>query len=677
MRWGVRGRWEHTVSPGKPGGTLLRPWCGPLLGNGVGMGRRDVSRLRETDHRRRLLPHRGSHQLLRGRVPLPRYQRAPRPHLRVLRGRRGSGHGRRGRERLLRRDLRPASRRAAGPGGDRGRRAGQRRVPAVERKLGLGRGLRCVAGVLRRRGERPVSGRHGLPRIHRYARGQRQHGDLLCDLHRLPGPRERCECNRRNHAAARLHERDHVPVRVEAGSIRFSVPGDGRRRGRDGRGRSRPSLQRRVRFRRTVVRSRSGSLHSSHAPPDIGAEVRARRGSGLHVVGEGADIGVRVLRRSSRSRVHLHVPCPRRRRGDAVRRGAALALRRLSGGLHHHLRLGLSDAGRQSPAVASGRFGGPVAAPAKGGATPLVEAVPNFSEGRDSGFVSSVAEAFVRTGCDVLHTTRDPDHNRCVVTVVGGPRDVEAAAVAAARIALERIDLRRHRGVHPRVGALDVLPFVPLRGMEMAEAAALARRTAARIGRLGIPVYHYGRASDPVGRTLASIRRGGFEALLSTAAGRERADVPGLARDGTPAHLFAHPTAGATCVGAREVLLAWNVDVAGISAEDAATIAAAIRESGGGFRGLRAMALFLPRQGRTQLSMNLETPEVTDPMEVFAEIERRVAERGGRAVGTEVIGLVPDAITDSVARAMGIRDWSPHRILSRRVAARVAADNVR
>ena len=89
------------------------------------------------------------------------------------------------------------------------------------------------------------------------------------------------------------------------------------------------------------------------------------------------------------------------------------------------------------------------------------------------------------------------------------------------------------------------------------------------------------------------------------------------------------------------------------------------------------MALFLPRQGRTQLSMNLETPEVTDPMEVFAEIERRVAERGGRAVGTEVIGLVPDAITDSVARAMGIRDWSPHRILSRRVAARVAADNVR
>ena len=306
---------------------------------------------------------------------------------------------------------------------------------------------------------------------------------------------------------------------------------------------------------------------------------------------------------------------------------------------------------------------------------PVVEAVPNLSEGRDPEFVAAVAEAFARTGCDVLHTTRDPDHNRCVVTVIGGPVEVEDGAVAAARIALERIDLRGHRGVHPRVGALDVLPFVPLRGMEMSRAVKLARRAAARISRMGIPVYHFGQASEPAGRTLASIRRGGFEALVSeAAAGRARADFPGLSADGTPAHLFAHPTAGATCVGAREVLLAWNVDVEGVSLEYAREIAATIRESGGGFRGLRAMALFLPEQGRTQVSMNLETPAETDPLEVFGAIKASVTRRGGQVAGTEVIGLAPDAIADSVARTMGIRDWSTDRILTRRVAARVAAN---
>ena len=299
-----------------------------------------------------------------------------------------------------------------------------------------------------------------------------------------------------------------------------------------------------------------------------------------------------------------------------------------------------------------------------------MEAVPNFSEGRDPEFVTAVAEAFGSTGCDVLHTTRDPDHNRCVITVIGGPDEVEDGAVAAARIALDRIDLRGHRGVHPRVGALDVLPFVPLRGMGMSQAVTLARRAATRLGRLGIPVYFYGRASEPAGRTLASIRRGGFEAL----SGGVRADVPGLGEDGMPAHRFAHPTAGATCVGAREVLLAWNVDVEGVSLVDAAKIAATIRESSGGFPGVRAMALFLPRQVRTQVAMNLETPEKTDPLEVFGAIRAEAIRMGGRIAGTEVIGLAPDAITDAVAGTMGIRDWSPGRILSHRVAARPAPD---
>lgn len=292
--------------------------------------------------------------------------------------------------------------------------------------------------------------------------------------------------------------------------------------------------------------------------------------------------------------------------------------------------------------------------------------------------MSAAADAFARTGCDVLHTTRDPDHNRCVLTVIGGPEEVEEGAVAAAGMAREWIDMRRHRGVHPRVGALDVLPFVPLRGVEMPDAVALARRAAIRIGRLGIPVYYYAEASEPPGRTLASIRRGGFEALVRrAAAGRDPADVPGIGGGGAPAHLLAHPTAGAACVGARGALLAWNVDIEGVSLEEARGIAAAVRETGGGFRGLRAMARYLPAQGRLQVSMNLETPEAVDPLEVFEAIAARAAGLGGSVAGTEVIGLAPDAITDPVAKTMGIRDWSPDRILSRRIAVRGAADGAR
>ena len=301
--------------------------------------------------------------------------------------------------------------------------------------------------------------------------------------------------------------------------------------------------------------------------------------------------------------------------------------------------------------------------------TPLVEAVPNFSEGRDHGFVSEVAKRFVRTGCDVLHTTSDPDHNRSVVTVIGAPEAVEDGAVRAARFACRNIDLRAHQGVHPRVGALDVLPFVPLRGMDMSQAAEMARRAAYRISRLGIPVYLYGMASRPPGRGLPSIRQGGFEALVSETTHRAEADFPGLDRDGNPSYRFAHPTAGGACVGARTVLLAWNVDVEGISLPRAREVASGIRESGGGFRGLRALALFLPEQGRTQVSMSLETPDETDPKEVFAAIESGVGQLGGRVVGTEVVGMAPDAITNQVARALAVRDWSPDRILSRRVAA--------
>lgn len=310
--------------------------------------------------------------------------------------------------------------------------------------------------------------------------------------------------------------------------------------------------------------------------------------------------------------------------------------------------------------------------------TEVVETVPNFSEGRDPGFVAAASAAFTRAGCEVLHTTMDPDHHRSVITAIGSPGAVEEGAVAAAALALERIDMRGHRGVHPRIGALDVLPFVPLHGIDMAGAVALAHRAAGRIARLGIPVYLYGAASRPPGAGLASIRRGGFEALVARSGDvGAAADLPGrgVGRGGarTKQRRFAHPTAGAACVGARDVLLAWNVDIEGVGLDAARSIAAGIREAGGGFDGLRALALLLREQDRLQISMNLENPAATDPLEVFESIERRVRHLGGRVTGTEVIGMLPDEVAPEAARRMRVRDWSQERMLHHRVRSFLAA----
>ena len=304
----------------------------------------------------------------------------------------------------------------------------------------------------------------------------------------------------------------------------------------------------------------------------------------------------------------------------------------------------------------------------------VVEAVPNFSEGRDPGFVAAVRTAFTRAGCEVLHTTMDPDHHRSVITAIGSPGAVEEGAVAAAALALERIDMRGHCGVHPRIGALDVLPFVPLHGIDMAGAVALAHRAAGRIARMGIPVYLYGAASRPPGAGLASIRRGGFEALAARSGDvGAAADLPGHEGLRTRQHRFAHPTAGAVCVGARDVLLAWNVDIEGVGLDAARSIAADIREADGGFDGLRALALLLREQDRLQISMNLEKPAATDPLEVFESIERRVGHLGGRVTGTEVIGMLPDEVPPEAARRMRVRDWSRKRMLHHRVRSFLAA----
>lgn len=295
----------------------------------------------------------------------------------------------------------------------------------------------------------------------------------------------------------------------------------------------------------------------------------------------------------------------------------------------------------------------------------LLEAVPNFSEGRDAAVVRAIVGAMRAAGGDVLDWHMDPDHHRSVVTVVGMPDVVEAAAVAGARIAVERIDLRRHRGVHPRIGAIDVLPFVPLVGLTLADARESAHRTGARIVReLEVPIFYYGAASDPPGRGLAELRRGGYERLVEGwPEGRRPDEVPVGWR-----HPGAHPRAGATCVGARGVLLAWNVRCGGIDLAAARRIATGLRERNGGLSGVRALALELPSTGAIQISMNLEDPVAVAPIEVFRMLEQALEAEGGRVDETEVVGLVPDALVVSAAvDRLRLKRAAAGRLLSRRL----------
>jgi glutamate formiminotransferase len=280
--------------------------------------------------------------------------------------------------------------------------------------------------------------------------------------------------------------------------------------------------------------------------------------------------------------------------------------------------------------------------------TRLVECVPNVSEGRRSEVVDEIVAAFA--GADpavlVLDRSSDPDHNRTVVTLMGpGPALVEAA-VAGALACVRLIDLNHHRGVHPRMGALDVLPFVPfgavtrLRGSDDPEldCTDLAERAGRRIAEeAGVPVYLYGAAARHPGRAaLPAVRGQGFEALRATAR------VPDFGGPGL------HPTAGATAVGARELLIAYNVELAGADLELARRIAAAVRERDGGLPAVRAIGIPLEHRGTVQVSMNLLDWRVTPPAEAFGAVAALAGRHGARVKASEVVGLAPAGAFDGV-----------------------------
>jgi glutamate formiminotransferase len=257
----------------------------------------------------------------------------------------------------------------------------------------------------------------------------------------------------------------------------------------------------------------------------------------------------------------------------------------------------------------------------------MLECVPNFSEGNDASVVRAIVEAIRSApGALVLGSESDGDHNRSVVTFAGEPDAVVEAAVRGAGKAAERIDLTKHHGEHPRVGAADVIPFIPLDGSNMEDAVAAAHRAGGEIWRrFGVPVYFYEAAARrPERKRLEKVRRTGFDGLPP--------DVGSIA---------AHRSAGASVVGARGFLIAYNVDLATPDPEVARMIARLIRESSGGFRYVKAMGLYLPSRNCAQVSMNLVNFAETSLDDLFGAIEGEAAHLGTLVASCELIGLIP------------------------------------
>ncbi len=292
----------------------------------------------------------------------------------------------------------------------------------------------------------------------------------------------------------------------------------------------------------------------------------------------------------------------------------------------------------------------------------VIECVPNFSEGVDQRKILAIISSMRVDGVQLLDWSLDNDHNRSVVTIAGSPAAVIEAAVRAAGKASELIDLTRQSGVHPRIGAADVIPFVPVSNVSLEQCAMFARQAGAEIWRRhGIPIYFYEfAAARPDRFNLEDVRRGQFEGLRD-AARKEVARRPDV---GGP---DLHPTAGATAVGARKFLIAWNVYLDKPDVSAARAIAREIREASGGLKGIKAMGALV--QGRAQVSMNITDFRVTPVAEVFAAIERKALPFKVKPVEAELIGLIPEAAFDPAsAWVQHLHGFDPEaKVLERRL----------
>lgn len=294
----------------------------------------------------------------------------------------------------------------------------------------------------------------------------------------------------------------------------------------------------------------------------------------------------------------------------------------------------------------------------------IIECIPNFSEGRRKDVVDRIARAIASVpGTKLLDTEMDGSHNRAVITFVGDRRAVAEAAFRGAREAVSLIDLTVHRGEHPRIGALDVCPFVPIAGVTMEECVAVAREVGERIARdLRVPVYLYEEAATrPERRALPDIRRGEFEGLRT-----EIRTNPERAPDFGPTEL--HPTAGATVVGARDPLIAFNVNLGSPDVRIAKKIAAAVRESSGGLKFVRAKGFELKNRGIVQVSMNMTNYHATPLAHAYELVKAHADRLGVEVVGAEIVGLVPlAAIADVATSALKLENFSISQILETRL----------
>ncbi len=289
----------------------------------------------------------------------------------------------------------------------------------------------------------------------------------------------------------------------------------------------------------------------------------------------------------------------------------------------------------------------------------IIECIPNFSEGKDGAKVQKIVDAVAKTeGVKVLDFTMDPDHNRSVVTFIGSPEDVLQGADAACSEALELIDMKIHCGVHPCIGAVDVVPFVPLKGATMKDAVAIAHRFGHAFGeKHHLPVFFYGEASiNPERRLLSSIRRGQYAGL------EEKLKDPSWRPDAGP-DCF-NPKCGATSVGARKPLIAFNINLKTNNLDVAREIAKEIRESSGGLKNVQAIGISLESRGIVQVSMNLTDYEVTSVRTVFDAVRKSAEASRIDVLESELIGLIPQkAIEDTTAEYLRLAGFGPEKIL--------------
>ena len=294
----------------------------------------------------------------------------------------------------------------------------------------------------------------------------------------------------------------------------------------------------------------------------------------------------------------------------------------------------------------------------------IVECVMNVSEGRVAATLQAITtEIEATTGAYLLSCMSDSDHHRSVISFIGNPGSIQEAAFAAVTKAVELIDLRQHHGVHPRVGAVDVIPFVPLKQVTMKECSYLARELGRKIAtHLKIPVYLYSQASFRRRRKeLSTIRKGGIE-LLSGEIQKNHERAP----DFGPSRL--HPTAGATIVGARHPLIAYNVYLDTTAVTIAREVAGRIRESAGGLKGIKALGFYIPARNLAQVSMNVEDYVATPLPKLFERVNMESCRLGARALSSEIVGLVPEeALPPSALAKLKLESFHSSQILEKRI----------